>query len=98
MQAAGAGTERDVHALGISRDRLRAVPVTRPAVNAFLAVEVRDAARGRGNCLAGAELNADAGAAALTKLRVEEQDMVGVAGWRLHLAAQQQGVLVDRKS
>ena len=86
MEPASAGAEGNVHALRVLRDRLRAVPVTGPAVDALLAVEGRHAACPGGNGLAGTKLDTDLGAAALAKFRVEERDMVGVTGRRLHLA------------
>jgi hypothetical protein len=43
MQSAGAGTEGDVGAFRIFRQRLGAVPDARAAVDAFLAVEHRHA-------------------------------------------------------
>ena len=94
MQSARAGTERDVHSFRVIGYRLRAVPVTGAAVDAFLAVEGRHAAYPGGNGLAGTKLNTDLRAASLTKLRVEEDDMVGIAGRCLHFAPEQQRVLV----
>src|SRR5664280_2236987 len=64
MQAAGARAEIDVHAFGVRRVRLRAVPQARPAVNAFFAVERGHAVRSRGDGLTGTGVNADARRAA----------------------------------
>src|ERR1019366_3356315 len=94
MQSARARVEGDVHPLWVLRERLRAVPVTGAAVHAFLAVEGRHPTHPGSNGLAGTKLNTDLGAASLTKLRVEEDDMVGVAGRCLHFAPEQQRVLV----
>ena len=63
-------------------------------VDAFLAVKSRHASFARRDGLAGAQFDADAGAAALAQLGVEENDVVGIAGRRLDFAAEQQSVLV----
>ena len=63
MQSAGAGAEGDVHALGIFRVGLRAVPQARAAVDAFLAVEGRHAGVAGSNRLAAACFDANPRAA-----------------------------------
>ena len=63
-------------------------------MDAFLAVEGGHAALAGSDGLAGAELDADSRAATLAEIRVEEDDVVGVAGRGLHLAAEQQGILM----
>ena len=52
--AASSGAERNIHAFRIPGNRLRAIPVTGAAVDAFFAVERRNAARTRSDGLAGA--------------------------------------------
>src|ERR1035441_6181281 len=94
MQPAGAGTEGDVHALGVLGDGLRAIPVTGATVNTFLPVERRHAAYAGSNGLAGAKLDTDLGAAALAQFGIEKDDMVGIAGRRLDFAPEQQRVLM----
>src|ERR1700690_2752407 len=57
VQAAGAGAEGDVGAVRIVRQRLRAVPDTRTAMDAFLAVEIRHASITERDGLAAAGLD-----------------------------------------
>src|ERR1019366_1463386 len=67
VQAAGAGAEGDVHALGIFRVRPRAVPQARAAVDALLAVKGRHAGFAGINGLAAARLDANPRAAFLAE-------------------------------
>src|ERR1035438_817927 len=94
MQPARAGAEGDVCPLRILRDRLRAIPVAGATVDALLAVEGGHAALAGGNGLARAKLDADLSAALLAEFGVEKDDMVGIAGRGLHLASEQQRVLM----
>ena len=63
-------------------------------MNAFIAVEGRPPALARANGLARTQFNANPRAAALAKFGVKEDDMIGVTGRGLHLATEQQGVLM----
>ena|ERR1035437_1156696 len=86
VQSAGAGAEGDVHAFGIFRVRLRAVPQARAAVDAFLAVESRHAGFAGINRLAAARLDANPRAAFFAEFGMQENHVVGVTVRRLHLA------------
>src|ERR1017187_9305171 len=94
MQPAGAGTEGDVHPLGVLGDGLRAIPVTGATVDTFLPVERRHAVYAGSNGLAGAKLDTDLGAAALAQFGVEENNMVAIARRRLDFATEEQRVLM----
>lgn len=94
VQAARAGAEGHGHALRIFRRGRGAVPQARAAVNAFLAVKIRHAVFAGRDGLAGTHLDAQLRAAALALVRENKRDVVGVAGRRLHLAAEQERVLV----
>ena len=87
VQAAGAGAERDVAALGVVVERRAAVPQAGAAVHALFAIEYRDAAGAGRDGLAGAHLDAHLGNAALAEIGIDEAHMIGEAGRRLHLSA-----------
>ena len=67
-------------------------------MHAFFAIERRHPGLARRDGLAGTELDADFRAALLAQFRVEEDDVIGVAGRRLDLAAEQQRVLIPNAS
>jgi hypothetical protein len=78
MKSSRSGAERDVRAIGVAGDGLRAVPKTRAAMHAFLAVEGRHAAFAGRDRLAAAEFDADFRAAFLTQLREKKNDVIGI--------------------
>src|SRR5271169_5310535 len=78
MQTTGSGAEFDHGALGILRVRRRAVPETRTAMDALLAIEARDALLARRDRLAGAGLDADLRPTDLAQIGVEEDHMVRI--------------------
>src|ERR1035438_3949127 len=84
VQAAGAGAERDIVA----------VPQTRAAVYALLAVEQRHAVRTARDRLSRADLDAQLRRAPPAKSRVGKADVIAVSGRRLHFSADQQRVLM----
>src|ERR1039458_4096026 len=94
MQSAGAGAEGNVAALGVVSERRHAVPYTRAAVHALLAVEERDAVRTGRNRLPRTHLDAHLRGAALAEPGKRKAHMVGTAAGPLHFAASQQRVLV----
>lgn len=94
MQAAGGGTEFKDGAPGVFGVRRGTIPNASAAVNAFLAVKDREAIRTGCDRLAATDFDANLRAAAFTKVRIKEHDMVGVTGRGLYLAAHQQRVLM----
>ena len=94
VQAARSGAEGDGHALRVFRRGGGAVPQACAAVNAFIAVEIRHAVFAGCDGLAGTHFDAQFRAAALALVRKNKRDVIGVAGRRLHLAAEQERVLM----
>src|SRR5450759_1594863 len=74
MQAASAGAEGDVRLFQVAGNRRGAVPQTRAAVDAFLAVERRHATITERNGLTGASLDANFRATFLAQFRIQEHD------------------------
>lgn len=94
MQAARARAEGDNRAFRAFRRGGGTVPQARATVNAFLAVEIRHAIFTGRDGRAGTDLNAQLRAAALALVRKSKRDVIGLAGLRLHLATEQECVLV----
>src|SRR4051794_461241 len=95
MQPPGSRVEADVAMLRIVLQRDSTVPDAGAAVDAFLTVENRHTSWTRRDRLPRAHLNAHLRRAAFAEVRIKNTDMIGKSGWRLHLAADQQRILVS---
>ena len=94
MQPARSRAKDDVPPRRVVFELRGAVPQAGPAVDALFAVEDRDAAGAGRDGLAGAGFDAQLGLAALAEMGVLEPHVVGESRRGLHLAADQQRVLV----
>ena len=94
MEAAGGGAEFDDRALGVFGVWRGAIPDARAAVNAFLAVENRDAARAGRDGLTGTDLDANLRAATSRKDSGRETRCGRRNRRGLNFAAHQQRVLM----
>ena len=94
VQTTGPGPEHNIRPFGVFGQGLRAIPVAGAAVNAFLAVEIRHVSAAWSERLTGASFNAYFGPAFRAQLGVNKSDVIRIAGRSLHLAADQQRVLV----
>jgi hypothetical protein len=94
VEAAGAGLEADEGVFGVVRMGFGAVPQAGAAVDAFLAVEDGAAVFAGGDGLAGTHLHTNLAVAGFAVVRIEEDDVVGVAGRGLDFATHEQGVLM----
>src|SRR5208337_1616837 len=92
MQSTGAGAEIDISRLSLCADA--AIPQACAAVNALLAIERGHTVFTASNRLAGTHLYAKFGFAFAAQFAANENHVIGVARWRLHASAEQQGVLV----
>ena len=94
MQPAGPGAKVDGAAFRVVRPSLTAIPQAGTAVHAFLTVESRYAFWTRRDGLARASLNAHALTALAANSWKQEDHVIGITGRGLHLAADQQRILV----
>src|SRR3954454_20352907 len=94
MQPARPRLKDDVAAGWVVFEGGGAVPDARPAVDALVTIELRDACRTRGESLAGTHFDAHLGGATLAEIGIDEVDVVGESRRGLDFAAQQERVLM----
>src|SRR3954451_21929456 len=94
MQSARPRVKDDVAAGGVVFQGGRAVPDARAAVDALVAIELRDAARSGSERLAGTHFDAQLRGAALAEIGIDEVDVVGESRRGLDFTAEQKRVLV----
>src|SRR5436305_1057884 len=97
MQAPRSSLKDDVAAGGVVFEGGGAVPDARTAVDALVAIELRDASRSGCEGLAGTHFDAHLRGAALAKIGIDELDVVGESRRGLDFAAEQERVLVGHE-
>ena len=98
METASAGAKLHIATLVARRTRLGAIPYAGAAMDALLAIKLRYAAVLAGcNGLARARLDTELVVTTLADRRIDEDNVIGVAGGSLHLASHQHGVLLAQQ-
>src|SRR5438309_1554455 len=94
MQAPRSSLKDDVAPGGVVFERGGAVPDARPAVDALVPIELRDAGGSGCEGLAGTHFDAHLRGTALAKIGIDKVDVIGEARRGLDFTAEQERVLV----